>query len=280
MRSFGIRSSRSPAVVVSVRGREPLRWAVRFPCARAARRRSPRSAPPRSAPDTAPRSTSGCGHRRRQLSVPRAARAGQTGPGPSRGLSLSEPWREHAEHPRGGPSPASTSPTGAGPPISYTTSRDVTTVAAEVGPVRSTGEVLEKQVPPATPSTAGTGTPAVARAPGRLPRPRHRRDAADRLTMTSRVGQPRAAGLAGLAAPAGASRIGRGRPAGHGSPSFRSGTFGAYCRACPGPRLGCRVLAQWTPTGWRSPSRSRSRLASSSSSRMSPPCSRTSSVCR
>jgi hypothetical protein len=43
-------------------------------------------------------------------------------------------------------------------------------------------------------------------------------------------------------------------------------------------RLGCRVLAQWTPTGWRSPSRS--LLASSSSSRMSPPCSRTSSVCR
>jgi hypothetical protein len=29
-RSFGMRSSRSPAVVVSVRGREPLRWAVRL----------------------------------------------------------------------------------------------------------------------------------------------------------------------------------------------------------------------------------------------------------
>jgi hypothetical protein len=29
VRSFGIRSFRSPAVVVSVRGREPLRWAVR-----------------------------------------------------------------------------------------------------------------------------------------------------------------------------------------------------------------------------------------------------------
>ena len=28
-RSLGIRSSRSPAVVVSVRGRLPLRWAVR-----------------------------------------------------------------------------------------------------------------------------------------------------------------------------------------------------------------------------------------------------------
>lgn len=30
VRSFGIRSSRSPAVVVSVRGRDPLRCAVRW----------------------------------------------------------------------------------------------------------------------------------------------------------------------------------------------------------------------------------------------------------
>ncbi len=29
VRSLGMRSSRSPAVVVSTRGREPLRWAVR-----------------------------------------------------------------------------------------------------------------------------------------------------------------------------------------------------------------------------------------------------------
>jgi hypothetical protein len=44
--------------------------------------RNPGDVPP---PDTAPPWRCQCGHRRRQLSVPRAA---QTGPGPSRGLSL------------------------------------------------------------------------------------------------------------------------------------------------------------------------------------------------
>jgi hypothetical protein len=107
--------------------------------AHAAWRRSPRSARLRSAPDTAPRSRFGSAHRRRQLSMPRAARAGQTGPGPSRGLSLpGVPWRVHTEDPHGGLSRASTSPTSSRPPTSYTTFRDVT----HLGVVRHGGVAL------------------------------------------------------------------------------------------------------------------------------------------
>jgi hypothetical protein len=67
---------------------------------------------------------SGFGRRHRRPSEPRGARAGLVQG--HRVALLRDPWRVHAEHPRGGPSHASTSPTGSGPPTSYTTSGDVT----------------------------------------------------------------------------------------------------------------------------------------------------------
>jgi hypothetical protein len=93
VRSLGIRGSRSPAVVVDVRGRCPSPRVSRLSVRSWGRRRSPWRRR-RAAPGTAPGSPAGSGRRRRRPWVRRAPQVGQSGPRPPCALSFRENhWR-------------------------------------------------------------------------------------------------------------------------------------------------------------------------------------------